>query len=314
MIECILILMKFRIRYVDFWPGFEPADFLFTKIIEKCLQKEVEVIHDSNTLVDLQFHSVFTFPSRIGKYGLMIGSRLSKEVNLEYSTRLNQRYRSGNEFPCKRKVWYTGENLRAPIGKFDASIGFDFDDSYLSNLYFPYWMTRIDWGIGSKGFEIMPTLEQLMSERKFEVRPRIACLFGSEININREKIILATSSSMQVDKYGSLYSNRVKSKKETSKMYSFQICPENDIFPGYVTEKIQEAWICRNIPIWSGLQTIEYFNPEAMIDATYMTHMELVRAISSMNSEDIEQKQKRPILQILPSLTPLENLIAQVID
>ena len=38
-------------------------------------------------------------------------------------------------------------------------------------------------------------------------------------------------------------------KKDLIKNYKFSFCPENSIYPGYVTEKIPEVYASKSIPI-----------------------------------------------------------------
>ena len=46
---------------------------------------------------------------------------------------------------------------------------------------------------------------------------------------------------------------------------------ENDLYPGYVTEKIFDAWLNKTIPIWRGLDSEEYLNREAFVDVTSLS-------------------------------------------
>ena len=75
----------------------------------------------------------------------------------------------------------------------------------------------------------------------------------------------------QVDSGGRFKNNLpdgqpVKNKIEFQEEYKFCIAFENTKFPGYVTEKIIEAWASGTIPIYYGDPEIEkYFNLKSMI-------------------------------------------------
>jgi hypothetical protein len=230
----------------------------------------------------------------------------------DYQSRLFRSHRVDEQFPAHEKIWYTGENRRPPINQFSATISFEPTDKIKNNLYFPYWMTRLDWGFSQNQYEIMPRIENLMSERHFINRPVGACVFSSGIDPIRERIIEATERNLRVDKFGARYGQRVSSKLEASEQYLYQICSENDFYPGYVTEKLPEAWSAGNIPIWAGLQSIQYFNTEAFLDFTNLDYESIMQILSSMSPEKIAEMQSKPILILEPSIDPLIELISRI--
>jgi hypothetical protein len=305
--------VSLTLRYVDFWPGFNPESFLFTELIRKFIDPNVEIVEDTSTLVDLQFHSVFCFSSRNQKLFLKLKSVVHEKSREDYLSRLLQAHRIEGRYPSREKIWYTGENRRPPLNHFSATISFEPTDKITNNLYFPYWMTRLDWGFSQNQYEIMPKIENLMSTRQVKNKSLEACVFSSGIDLIRERIIEATERSLRVDKFGARYSQRVPSKLEVSEQYLFQICSENDIYPGYVTEKLPEAWSAGNIPIWAGLQSIPYFNNEAFLDFTNLDFESIMNILNSMNLEKINDMQAKPILILEPSIDPLVELISMVV-
>jgi hypothetical protein len=305
--------VAFKLRYVNFWPALDPHNFVLTKVLEKIIGNEVVIVKDNTSIVDLEFHSVFTFSSQSEKAKLILGGYISEKSRREYELRTVYSHSGLEKSPSKKKIWFTGENKRAPLSGFDATISFDPTDETFNNLYFPYWMCRIDWGIGSKGYEIMPTVQSMLSSREYIQKDLQVCTFSSQIDLIRERISRSVMDRFEVDEYGSRHGRRVLSKLTTSKDYLFQICTENSFYPGYVTEKLQEAWFARNIPIWSGLQNIPYFNPDAFVDLTGKNHQEIVEILFSITEEKVHSMQTSPILQIEPSLGPLENLLAKII-
>jgi len=45
------------------------------------------------------------------------------------------------------------------------------------------------------------------------------------------------------------------------------ICPENDLFPGYVTEKLLDAYMCDVVPLyWGDLGSDEYINQKSFLN------------------------------------------------
>jgi hypothetical protein len=304
--------VTFKIRYIDFWPSFQPETFIFTKIVEKYITSDFRIVYNKNEKVDLQFHSVFTFKSTAEKVKLFALSKMSEKHRIDYFLRTSNSHSDLEKNPSKYKVWFTGENRRPPVGLFDATLSFDSTDLKLNNLYFPYWMCRINWNIGSSGYEMMPSIQQLMQKRDLVVKDKTCCSFSSQVDLLRDRIILSIEEQMTVDKYGSRYERRVESKFDVSKQYGFQVCPENDLYPGYVTEKLQEAWLANNIPIWAGLQTIEYFNPDAFLDVTGRNTEEINRVFKDLDTERIARMRSEPILILEPSLNPIVELLSDI--
>lgn len=302
--------VSFKIRYVDFWPGFNAENFLFTQILRRQIESRVEIVYDHETLVDLQFHSVFCFASRNEKLKLKALSMVDKSADLDYQNRLFRGFRSDNKYPARKRIWYTGENRRPPTHEFDGTISFETTDATAKNLYFPYWMMRLNWGFPGGAYEIMPRIEELMTARSFIPKQLDTCVFSSGIDPLRERIIDACQPLLNVDKFGSRYGNRVSSKKEVSQKYRFQICTENDIYPGYVTEKLTEAWSVGSIPIWVGMQSVPYFNEDAFLNFTGLEFDSIREKLKSLDSDQIADLQTKPILTKEPNLYPLINFIS----
>jgi hypothetical protein len=303
--------MVLRIRYIDFWPGFQPESFVFTNVLREISGSPVEIVNDHKKEVDIQFNSVFCFGSINEKVSLKLGSMVSKEKLIDYQSRSTRFHRCNDNLPAKKYVWYTGENKRAPVRLFDQTISFDKTDTGFNNLYFPYWMARIDWGYGKGEFEVMPTIEELMQGRTPLERPLTACTFSSKIDSGREKVLIAIEDSIKVSRFGTQYGNPVLSKHKISQEFGFQICLENEVSPGYVTEKIQEAWMSRNVPIWAGIQTIPFFNKEAFIDVTSLSRAEIGDRMKRVTTEEMKEIQSKPALIIEPSLDPLKELLGK---
>jgi len=67
----------------------------------------------------------------------------------------------------------------------------------------------------------------------------------------------------------------IKNKHEVISAYKFNICIENLAYPGYVTEKIFDAFIASTIPVYFGAPDIYNFIPiNAFIDASKFDNIE----------------------------------------
>lgn len=301
--------MSISVRFCDFWPGFDPHSNLFLSVISGSNSGRVNVVTSHHEKVDLEIVSVFCNKSLPRQAMLKFGSLASDSMKWDYLARSGRGFRLEYKTKARRRIWYTGENRRPPFGEFDATISFDPTDVVSNNVFFPYWMYRLDWGFDLYEFEQSPRPESLMEGRAYINRNRKACSFSSLRETNRERILKSVQKIFPVDVFGSAYRKPVTSKVSTSEDYAFQICTENDLYPNYVTEKLQESWICRNIPIWSGLDNESFFNREAFIDVTFSSLESIQEKLMAISQDQIEYLQTRPLLQKAPSIEEFQELI-----
>lgn len=305
--------MSFKIRFLDF-PSDDLQDkLLLVSIIEDLAEQKIEIVRNLSSRVDLEIVSNFIKRS-IYKEAYL---RLPGLKNQKQLRKLNIEKKYGFRFVyntnAKKRIWISGENLAPPVELFDGTISFAPTEKKSNNLFFPYWLFRLKWDKHQNDFEIMPTPEELIRERTPQIRPLTACTFSSNPEPLRMRLIQSTSSVFQVEKYGSAFDNKVISKLKTSSNFGLQICNENSLSPNYVTEKLQEAWFARNIPIWSGLDTDKLFNAESFIDATNLTTEELENLLRNFTKEELMFKQSLPLLKSLPTIDPLTSFLSELI-
>jgi len=87
----------------------------------------------------------------------------------------------------------------------------------------------------------------------------------------------------------SIYKGTVESKYETLARYTFAICFENMIMPGYVTEKIFDCFFVGTTPIYLGAPDIEKYVPKGcFIDMRdFSSYHELYTYLLSLSDKDI---------------------------
>jgi hypothetical protein len=220
-----------------------------------------------------------------------------------------------NDYTNKAKniIWYTGENLRPPIDKFSGTISFEPNCNIARNLFLPYWMIRLDWEFGQSEFEIQPKIAELMNGRIPFKKDLKVCSFSNRKETTRENLIRITRDIFDVDCFGIANAMPVGSKLDSSYNYLMQICNENDLYPNYVTEKLQEAWLARNVPIWAGIDSFDWFNKDAIINVTNKPAGEIQEILSNLTLDEIMYKQSLPILNRRPSLEPTFDFIRNLI-
>ena len=305
------------VRYLNFWPDFVPSESLFHAVLLKLTKGSVKIIYDLDKVVDLQIESCYTSPSTIQH----VKDRIELQLGLVDLTTYSEKYKLGYVRHSKNKslkrIWYTAENLRSPTGVYDLTISFDPTDVYLKNLYFPFWMYRLNWNLTNKLTEIAPRPEELVASRltnnKLKITDRRACFFSSTLEPMRLRIFESVSRAFKIDCFGSAFSGRVHSKLQKSSEYLYQICPENNLYPGYITEKLSEAWYAQNIPIWAGLHSNDVFNNDAYIDLTGLTSSQIYDRLATITSEELIDKLNQPLLRLVPKLDELEESISNLI-
>lgn len=305
--------MNFKVRYQDFFPGFLPENFLVHQVLKKLTNQKIEIVPpNSRNFVDLEIYS--TFPLKISGSPLNRVSATAQLLRREariaknsFGTRLN--YVSN----AKANLWLTSENHRPPNYFFDGTISFDPNDKFSNNLFFPYWMMRLNWGFNNAYSEIMPSVEELLNKRRYETRILQACSFSSVLEPRRQQVVAAVRNVMPVAEYGKAFRKFVDSKQEVSTNFQFQICTENDLYPNYVTEKLHEAWISGNVPIWSGLDERKYFNDRAFIDVTLLETSEIIEYFENLSEEQIVAIYEEPILSKEPRLQDMIDFLERYI-
>jgi len=263
---------------------------------------EVEVIQNKSKMVDIEFVSNAIEVPSFKKILHRSYAHFNEQEMETYYKKFRLGFRDRYKSRAKKRIWFTGENLRAPSGIFDATFSFDSTDSETSNVFFPYWYYRINWFGGTNRYEIEERIETLLLPRKPFRRDLRVLTFSSEYEILRLKIVNAVKDVLPVDCYGKLYRNFVKSKYALSLDYGLQICNENDLYPNYVTEKLQESWVSRNVPIWAGIDRYGFFNQDAIIDVTGLTSPEITERISKLTAEEMMYRQSQPLLLREPKL------------
>jgi hypothetical protein len=169
------------------------------------------------------------------------------------------------------RVWWTGE-ARDPSGQlFDLYFGFRPATAILGARWhrFPLWATGIDWWDEASPHHI----GRLLAPRRLAERPRFCnFIFSSEPSI-RTEFFLRLDAVRHVDSLGRVLNNGTRPQGATGKLKvlsesTFTIAFENQIAPGYVTEKLVEPLLAGSIPIyWGAAEARGDFNPDAFIHA-----------------------------------------------
>ena len=185
---------------------------------------------------------------------------------------------------ARRKVFFAGE----PMGhRADADFNITFDASNAMNTRVPLWVCYFDEAI------LLPNALQSKREKFCSY---IATQPGFENN--RQTFVEQLSTKYKRVDCGGKHLNNIggavppganaSGKIEHNKQYKFAIAFENTQYPGYVTEKICDAYKSGCIPIyWGTPDVVQDFNPSTFINANdFLDFDELIEHIRRVDCDD----------------------------
>jgi hypothetical protein len=172
---------------------------------------------------------------------------------------------SAPHYSAGRKVFFAGEPVPH---RADADFNITFDASNAANTRVPLWVCYFDEAL------LTTTTRQISKREKF--CSYIASQPGFENN--RQRFVEQLSSQYKRVDCGGKHLNNIggaippganaSGKIEHGKQYKFAIAFENKQYPGYVTEKICDAYKSGCIPIyWGTPDVVQDFNPSTFINA-----------------------------------------------
>lgn len=224
--------MSKKIKYVDFWAGFDPKNNFLKESLD-AVGVETELSEDP----DYMICSVFGHEA------------------------LNKKYDN-----CV-KIFFTGENVCPDFNLYDYAVGFeylDFGDRYLRwPLYYAYDQELWDAFMSKH----LNTQEKLAGKTGF-----CSFVYSNKMgDFIREKFFQELSKYKKVNSGGRYMNNigvpdGVKNKIEFESRHKFSIAFENSSHPGYTTEKLIQSFAAGTVPIyWGDPRIKEVFNPESFV-------------------------------------------------
>ena len=227
----------------------------------------------------------------------------------------------GIELPKNDKdfnIWVTFENRRPPHKYFDLTISFDLDSYNENNLYLPliYQYMNISGTPNNyskhKISPLQATKPRTATSEIIESKKRFCVSFINNPHPLRLRAQDMLSKIDDVATFGRSVNNYSNNKIEETKNYWFSLCFENDLYPGYVTEKALEAWLGWSIPLYWGDDAAGVLNPEAIINlANFRNLNEFVRYIEDLygDKKRLVEMINQPLLIKNFELNELTNFI-----
>lgn len=191
------------------------------------------------------------------------------------------------------KIFYTGENRRPE--NFDCHYAISFDHNFNQWHYrlplFVIYMWAMEY-IHKIGYRYDHILNLPEPKEKIDFCSFVVSNPNCE---QRNSFFDKLNTYKKVDSAGRFKKNievdlaTLKNKIDFIGTRKFNICFENSSYPGYVTEKILDAFYAGSIPIYWGSQTVDLdFNPNAFINVNnYRSYDDVIEDIIKIDSDDV---------------------------
>jgi Glycosyltransferase family 10 (fucosyltransferase) C-term len=228
------------------------------------------------------------------------------------------------------KLFHTQENERHDYVDADYSISFDLGVQSNRHFRFPYWMEMLDWshegvsGNTNPRFGELLNISTLMSPLgdQYLKRGGTCAMLSSHLREPRGSLFKALEKVVPTQGFGAFFNKEIKDhhssgflKRDVLKEFSFNLCPENGLYPGYYTEKIPEAFYSGCLPItWADENISVDFNPDVLINLQPLFKNDFVALHDVLlDKEKLESYKTQPLLQNQPSIEPLKDYLRLIL-
>ena len=305
---------QIKVSFEGFWPDLDPSAF-FVPFVSAALSCEVVVTESSES--DLVFTSVFP-KNNLGKRVVRLARRkFGRELLVHPKSKV----------PSQKYIWYTGENVRPPVANYDLRYSFDSDTYGETNCYLPLIFLELDWfedGNMARGLEswkakklVTPSIAASPRVSNVADRTDFVCAFIGNPEPTRMRALEELKKIGNVDIYGRAVGRPVTDKYLIGQQYKFMLCFENDLYPGYVTEKTLDAWKSGCIPLWWGVDSFGLLNQNALMNAANFDSLEaFVDSVRELNldSNRLAKMGSEPLFAREPSLRDASKALQRLFE
>lgn len=297
-----------KLIFKNFWPGFESEPNIFQGFFDN--NPEISELLIKNGIFEVIFHSIFK-----PKLHTNLIRRKIQSLTPASDPILPELSRNS------LNIWFSGENLRPPLDiPFDGFLSFDLDKFDGRNTYFPLiylslnpYETNRHPRLGKNYEASFLTEKRKLSQEKI---PNSICIIAGPHPI-RTAAIDALRKDFRVDLFGGIGNSRLEEKYSIARKYQYMICLENDLYPGYVTEKLVEAYVCETVPLYWGQTTgSNYLNYASMFNLNdFVSIGGWAETISNTSNVEYVRKYEQPLLLFPPPINQtLEEFFSKTLD
>lgn len=279
-----------NICYLDFWGGFDPNCNWFNLMFRDLLNDRQINFNSSPQEADIIFFSSFGNSIHAAKN--------SKAI----------------------KIFYTGENEPPRLDIADFAFSHEFDTHGGRNFRLPHWYMYINWW-GEPNFpHAWVSVEDLTNnwdpEEVYNRKEFCSIVIGNPVR-NRIQVAQKLNEYKPVHGYGKVFGNYFNGcKVDLLKNYRYNICFENSITEGYVTEKLLEAKVAGCIPIYFGDDSASRdFNEKCYINYRKMSKPEdLLNRIIEIENDftKFRELSSHQLFNQTPDLNPLMTFLRKI--
>lgn len=223
-------------------------------------------------------------------------------------------------------LFHTAENLRHDYIGANYAISFDLNVKSSTHFRLPYWMEMLNWSHEGIAGNQNPRYGRLLEidrltkplGNRFLSKPRKAAFLSSHLREPRKTLFDAVKLVLPVTGFGAYFDKNIKNHHLSSFLkfnllqdFTFNLCPENGMHPGYYTEKIPEAFFADCLPItWAENNVHIDFNPKAFINLAPLTwcNYEPLKEIL-YSPRLLDEYAGQPLLLRAPSILPFKAFV-----
>ena len=308
-IEIVSVLNPYDNFHEDWWTR-RDRETQKGKAFEHCIIEKIKNIINRTRKIKLyplknfgnsrkEIYINFTdFPSPYSQKENDFINILSKYYNVVLSNRPDFLFYSvfGNKHEKYNncvKIFYTGEVITPNFNECDYAIGFDYINFENRYLRYPIYFQELKESILDRS-----NITSDFAKRKFcnFIYSNDSCGEGAKL---RKSFCQKLSEYKKVDCPGKVLNNMQnaispregdfgKGKLVFQKDYKFTIAFENNLYEGYTTEKLSQAFLANTIPIyWGNPEVTRDFNPKAFINChDYNSLDEVIQKVIELDNDD----------------------------
>ena len=192
------------------------------------------------------------------------------------------------------KILFTGENFCPDFNSCDYALSFEHMDYGDRHYRFPLYLTYPD--VNKLADRSLVTLDDLRKRRHFcnfiysngNAEPERDAFFHA---LNERMPVLSAGrhlrNTQSIDAAQPATDMNMR-KRKFMEDFRFSLAFENSAHPGYVTEKIADAFIARTIPIyWGDPRICDEFNKDSFVDVrSFASRSDAIDHIAMLNRDE----------------------------